>query len=120
MKVVIVPKGKGERKYRKPKREEYVIMSRKLWETKPGHLAVIEKGYMAKATPLEVRKYLKKMYRGCFVLIAESRTQWIVRRVEHLVNGAEEVQENPESRRRFYYLPERKPRNSQMGGGENS
>ena len=120
MKVVIVPKGKGEKKYRKPKREEYVIMSRKLWETKPGHLAVIEKGYLANATPLEIKKYLKKMYRGCFVLIAESRTQWIVRRVEHSVNGAEEIQENEESRRRYYYLPERKSRNSKVASREDN
>lgn len=120
MKVVIIPKGKGEKKLPKPKREEYVIMSRRLWETKPGHLGVIEKKYFAMATHLEIRKYLKKMYKGCFVLVAESKSQWIVRRVEHSVNGAEEIQKNPQSRRRYYYLPPRKPYNSKMAGGENN
>jgi hypothetical protein len=120
MKVVIIPKGKGEKKPPKPRREEYVVMSRKLWETKPGHLAIIEKKYFAYATHIEIKKYLKKMYRGCFVLIAESKTQWIVRRVEHKVNGAEEIQENEESRRRYYYLPERKSRNSKVASGEDN
>ncbi len=102
MKVQIV-KPKKEKRPRKPKREEYIFRSRKLWETPLGHLAVIEKNKFVAYTHIEFKKYLRRMFRGCFALFAETKTTWIVKRIY----ATEEAKENNTARRRYYYLPKR-------------
>jgi hypothetical protein len=108
MKVTIV-RPKKEKRPRKPKREEYIFRSRKLWETPLGHLAVIEKQYFVAYTHIEFKKYLRRMFRKCFTLFAETKTTWIVKRTKY---APEEAQENDTPRRRFYHLPKRASSNS--------
>jgi hypothetical protein len=115
MKVRIV-KPKKEKRPRKPKREEYIFRSRKLWETPVGHLAVIDKASFVAFTPMEFKKYLRRMFKGCFAVLTETKTTWIVKRVY----ASKETQENDSPRRRYYYLPKRASGNSAMGSGKNS
>jgi hypothetical protein len=102
---VTIAQPKKEKRPRKPKREEYIFQSRRLWETPLGHLAVIGKKYFVSYTHIEFKKYLRRMFRGCFVLFAETKTTWIVKRAKEY--AAEENQEVSSSRRRYYYLPKR-------------
>lgn len=100
---VTIARPKKEKRPRKPKREEYIFQSRALWETPMGHLAVIGKKYFVAYTHIEFKKYLRRMFRGCFVLFAETKTTWIVKRTD----ATEESKEIDSPRRRYYYLPKR-------------
>jgi hypothetical protein len=100
---VIIKSPKKEKRPRKPKREEYIFRSRKLWETPLGHLAVIQKEQFVAFTHIEFKKYLRRMFRGCFTLFAQTKTTWIVKRIY----ASKETQENDTPRRRYYYLPKR-------------
>ena len=108
MKVTIV-RPKKEKRPRKPKREEYIFHSRMLWDTPLGHLAVIQKSKFVAYTHIEFRKYLRRMFRRCFTLFAETKTTWIVKRTKY---APEETQEIDSPRRRFYHLPKRASGNS--------
>jgi hypothetical protein len=113
MKVAIV-KAK-EKKPRKPKREQFIILSRVLWDVPVGYLVPVSKaGFVAK-THIEFRKYIKHMYRGCFILIKESKTQWILKRVKD-EKGYSEA--DKADRRRRFYLPQRAVRYRKMASGE--
>lgn len=114
MKVRIVG-PKKEKRPRKPKREEYIFRSRKLWETPLGHLAVIEKEQFVAFTHIEFRKYLRRMFKGCFIVITETKLSWIVKRVY----ASKEVEENDTPRRRYYYLPKRTAGDNTLRGGKN-
>lgn len=113
MKVVVVKEKPKKR--RKPKREQFIILSRVLWDVPVGYLVPISKAGFANKTYVEFRKYIKHMYRGCFVLINESKTQWILKRVKD-EKGYTEA--DKADRRRRFYLPQRATRYRQMGGGE--
>ena len=107
IKVTIV-RPKKEKPPRKPKREEYIFRSRMLWETPLGHLAIIDKKHFVSYTHIEFKKYLRRMFRGCFVLFAETKTTWIVKRT----NATEKSKEIDSPRRRYYYLPKRASSNN--------
>jgi uncharacterized protein YnzC (UPF0291/DUF896 family) len=101
---VTIARPKKEKRPRKPKREEYIFRSRRLWETPLGHLAVLDKNKFVAYTHIEFKKYLRRMFRGCFTLLTETKTTWIVKRTKY---APEETQENDSLRRRYYYLPKR-------------
>ena len=107
---VTIARPKKEKRPRKPKREEYIFQSRKLWEVPLGHLFVIEKKHFVSYTYIEFKKYLRRMFRRCFTLFAETKTTWIVKRVKEY--AAEESQEVDSPRRRYYYLPKRASSNN--------
>jgi len=113
MKVAIV-KAK-EKKRRKPKREQFIILSRILWDVPVGYLVPVSKATFVSKTHVEFRKYIKHMYRGCFILIKESKTQWILKRVKDEKGYSEK---DKADRRRRFYLPQRAVRYRQMGSGE--
>jgi hypothetical protein len=113
MKVVIV--REKPKKRRKPKREQFIVLSRFLWETPLGHIVPISKATFVSKTHIEFKKYIKHMYRGCFVLINESKTQWIVKRVKD-EKGYSEADKT--DRRRRFYLPQRASRYRKMASGE--
>jgi hypothetical protein len=111
MKVIVV-KPKKEKQPRKPRREQFIIMSRKLWDIPIGHITTVAKAYYLSASCVEFRKYLKKMYRGSFTLIGESKKVWIIKRIK-----IEEFFEDKdqEARRRRFYFPQGAARNSEVG-----
>lgn len=117
MKVLIVRPGRKRRmydgKYANLKRTEYIIGSRKAWQIKPGHITMINKALVANATPLHFKTYLRKAYKGEFLLIDETKFYWIIKRKD---NGTEALQEDSDLRERYYHIPKRKARNSQVGG----
>jgi len=109
--VIIVPSvQEKEKKRRKPRREQHIVLSRKLWKIEPGYLGVMDKGYFAKATHIEVKKYLKNIYRGEFVLIGESKKEYIIQRIK--TDVTKEASTNTEDRRRRFYFPQRKTSDS--------
>ena len=108
---VTISRPKKEKRPRKPKREEYIFRSRTLWEVPLGHLFVIEKKHFVSYTYIEFKKYLRRMFRRCFTLFAETKTTWIVKRVKY---APEETQEDDSPRRRYYYLPKRASGNSAL------
>jgi len=103
MKVVLV-KAEKEKKRRRPRREQFIILSRVLWDVPVGHIVSISKSRFVANTHIEFRKYIKHMYRGCFVLIKEGKRLWIIKRIKDESQRAEENQAN---RRRRFYLPKR-------------
>jgi hypothetical protein len=113
MKVQIV-KAK-EKKRRKPKREQFILLSRVLWDTPLGHLVSVNKASFVAKTYIEFRKYIKHMYRGCFALLKESKTHWILKRVK---NEKVYSEKDKADRRRRFYLPQRAVRYRQMASGE--
>jgi hypothetical protein len=103
MKVVLV-KAEKERKRRKPKREQFIILSRVLWDVPLGHIVSINKSRFVANTHIEFRKYIKHMYRGCFILIKEGKRLWILKRIK---DESKKSEENQANRRRRFYLPKR-------------
>lgn len=113
MKVVVVKEKPKKR--RKPKREQFIILSRILWDVPVGYIFPVSKSGFVNKTHIEFRKYIKHMYRGCFVLIKESKTQWIIKRVKDEKGYAEA---DKADRRRRFYLPQRATRYRKMGSGK--
>jgi hypothetical protein len=113
MKVVLVKEK--QKKWRKPKREQFIILSRILWDVPLGYLVPVSKATFVSKTYVEFKKYIKHMYRGCFILIKESKTQWILKRVKD-EKGYSEADKT--DRRRRFYLPKRAVHYRKMASGE--
>jgi len=117
MKVAIVkPKGRKklyDGRYSRLKRAEYVINSKKVCKTLPGHLATISKTQLAENIGMDIRLYLRKAYGGNFVLLTESNKDYIIKRKE---DGTKTLQENCYVGERLYYIPKRKARHRKVGG----
>ena len=115
---VTISKPAGRRKqydgrYANLKRAEYVINSKRVCKTQPGHLATISKTQLAENVGMDIRPYLRKAYGGNFVLLTESKREYIIKRKE---DGTKTLQENCYIGERLYYIPKRKARNRKVGG----
>lgn len=112
MKVVL--KKKEKPKIRKPSKHLYRVMSSKLLNIDVGHIYPINKSYFRRSTHMEIRQYLKRVYEGEFVLIAETPKEYIVKRVK---NETGEIEgKKVYDRRGRFYIPKRKVRNSKVAG----
>ena len=112
MKVVL--KKEGKLKIRKPSKHLYRVMSSKLLKIDVGHIYPINKSYFRRSTHMEIRQYLKRVYEGEVVLIAETPKEYILKRVK---NEAGKIEgEKVYDRRGRFYIPKRKVRNSKVDG----
>ena len=103
MKVEIVKQKSPKPKFRKPKREQYVFLSRVLWDIPLGYIYSVSKAQYRNSTHIEFKKYLKHQYKGHFIVIEETKSRYVIKRVKCYEEREEEVHQ--EARRRQFYLP---------------
>ena len=112
MKVVL--KKQEKPKIRKPSKHLYRVMSSKLLKIEVGHIYPINKPYFRRATHMEIRQYLKRIYEGEFVLIAETPKEYIVKRIKNEAGKIEGAKVY--DRRGRFYIPKRQVRNGKVDG----
>lgn len=112
MKVVL--KKQERPKIRKTSKHLYRVMSSRLMKIDVGHIYPINKSYFRRSTHIEIRQYLKRIYEGEFVLIAETPKEYIVKRVKNETGKIEGAKVY--DRRGRFYIPQRKVCNSKVAG----
>ena len=106
MKVVIVKERKTSR--RKPRRQAYKTYAWALEKVDLGHIYSISKYHFLKHSGTEIKQYLRRAYEGEFVLVHESKLNYVVKRVKY---ASHIDSQKTEVRKGRFYLPKRKPGN---------
>lgn len=117
MKVVL--KKKKTTPGRRPHKQLSKVMATKLIDVEVGHIYPIRKAYFRTQTYMDIRQYLSRVYEGEFVLIDETRHQYIVKRVKRAYETTDTSKEVLNKHWRFY-IPKRKVCNGKVGGNKSA
>lgn len=79
-----------------------------------GHIIPVNKYYFRTQTYMEIRQYLKRVYKGEFVLFAENKREYILKRVKHEATANTEKAHDKDWR---FYICKRPVRNGKVAGG---
>jgi pyruvate kinase len=93
-------------------------MATKLYQLEVGHIYPIRKAYFRSQTYMDIKQYLSRVYEGEFVLLDETKVQYIVKRVKRAYEATNTSKEVLNKCWRFY-IPQRKVCNRKMGGNSN-
>jgi hypothetical protein len=117
MKVKLVDDSKP--KYRKPPRERHIFLSSKLWDVELGHVFSVDKGsfYESHGDVPNFKGYLRNQYRRNFIVIKESKRNWIIKRIK---KDEESGDKKEQLRRRRFYFPKRRASNRQVSGEQDN